>query len=82
MRLNIQDEELNSKMDNFKFGDNQITNLEMETAAIYGLSALLGHQALSLNAIIANRASGTFSEDPIKAVDEWIAYTLDKLANQ
>jgi uridine phosphorylase len=43
-------------MDNFKFGDNQITNLEMETAAIYGLSALLGHQALSLNAI-ANRAS-------------------------
>jgi uridine phosphorylase len=53
----------------------------METAAIYGLSALLGHQALSLNAIIANRASGTFSEDPYKAVDELIAYTLDKLAN-
>jgi purine-nucleoside phosphorylase len=39
-------------MDNFKFGDNQITNLEMETAAIYGLSRLLGHNALSLNAII------------------------------
>jgi uridine phosphorylase len=37
-------------MDNFKFGDNQITNLEMETAAIYGLSRLLGHNALSLNA--------------------------------
>jgi uridine phosphorylase len=80
LRLNIQDEALNSKMDNFKFGDNQITNLEMETAAIYGLSALLGHQALSLNAIIANRASGTFSEDPYKAVDALIAYTLDKLA--
>ena len=80
LRLNIQDEDLNSKMDNFQFEGNRITNLEMETGAIYGLSALLGHNALSLNAIIANRASGTFSEDPYKAVDELIAYTLDKLA--
>lgn len=80
LRLNIQDEKLNSKMDNFAFENNRITNLEMETAAIYGLSALLGHNALSLNAIIANRASGTFSEDPYKAVDELIAYTLNKIA--
>jgi uridine phosphorylase len=80
LRLNIQDEELNNKMDSFNFNDERITNLEMETAAIYGLSALLGHKALSLNAIIANRASGTFSTDPYKAVDELIAYTLNKLA--
>jgi uridine phosphorylase len=40
LRLNIQDESLNSKMDNFKFEENRITNLEMETAAIYGLSTL------------------------------------------
>nr|WP_315253811.1 nucleoside phosphorylase [uncultured Flavobacterium sp.] len=81
LRLNIQDPTLNSKMDNFLFEGNRITNLEMETSAIYGLSALLGHQALSLNAIIANRANGTFSSDPYKAVDELIAYTLDKLSN-
>src|SRR6218665_346465 len=81
LRLQIQDQNLNSKMDNFTFDNNRITNLEMETAAIYGLSTLLGHQALSLNAIIANRASGTFSEDPYKAVDALIAYTLDKLVN-
>jgi uridine phosphorylase len=81
LRLNIQDEALNAKMDNFKSGEHRVTNLEMETAAIYGLSALLGHNALSLNAIIANRASGTFSADPYKAVDELIAYTLDKIAN-
>lgn len=80
LRLNIQDNSLNSKMDNFLFESNRITNLEMETAAIYGLSVLLGHNALSLNAIIANRASGTFSEDPYKAVDELISYTLDKLS--
>lgn len=82
LRLNIQDEELNNKMDNFDFDGNKITNLEMETAAIYGLSSLLGHNALSLNAIIANRASGTFSKDPYKAVDELIAYTLNKLAEK
>lgn len=79
LRLGIEDKNLNSKMDNFQFEGNRITNLEMETAAIYGLSKLLGHNALSLNAIIANRATGTFSEDPYKAVDELIKYTLEKL---
>jgi uridine phosphorylase len=82
LRLNIQDENLNSKMDCFNFEGNRITNLEMETAAIYGLGKLLGHHCLSLNAIIANRASGTFSEDPYKAVDELIAYTLQKIATR
>jgi uridine phosphorylase len=80
VRLAIQDPELNHKMDNFNFGESRITNLEMETAAIYGLAALLGHEAISLNAIVANRANGTFSEDPYKAVDALITYTLDKLA--
>ena len=79
LRLDIQDTTLNSKMDNFNFEGNRITNFEMETSAIYGLGKLLGHECLSLNAIIANRALGTFSEDPYKAVDELIAYTLDKL---
>ena len=80
LRLNIQDENLNSKMDTFKYIGVRMTNLEMETAAIYGLGKLLGHNCLSLNAIIANRADGTFSEDPYKAVDELITYTLDKLS--
>lgn len=80
LRLSLQDNELNHKMDNFGFNSNRITNLEMETAAIYGLSALLGHNALSMNAIIANRASGTFSADPYAAVNSLIAYVLDKLA--
>ncbi len=79
LRLNIQDEGLNSKMDNFNFNGTRMTNLEMETAAIYGLGKLLGHETLSLNAIIANRADGTFSADPYKAVDELIEYTLKKL---
>jgi uridine phosphorylase len=80
LRLNIQDENLNSKMDSFNFNGTRMTNLEMETGAIYGLGKLLGHNCLSLNAIIANRANGTFSEDPYKAVDELIGYALGKLA--
>lgn len=78
LRLEIQDPELNSKMDNFKFNDVRMANLEMETSAIYGLGKLLGHNCLSLNAIIANRADGTFSSDPYKAVDALIQYTLGK----
>jgi len=80
LRLPIQDMELNAKMDAFEFEGIKMTNLEMETGAIYGLGKLLGHECLSLNAIIANRANGTFSADPYKAVDALIAYTLDKLA--
>lgn len=80
LRLPIQDPELNAKMDSFEFEGIKMTNLEMETGAIYGLGKLLGHECLSLNAIIANRANGTFSTDPYKAVDALIAYTLDKLA--
>ena len=79
LRLNIQDPELNTKMDAFNFNGTRMTNLEMETGAIYGLGKLLGHQCLSLNAIIANRATGTFSEDPYKTVDQLIEYTLMKL---
>ncbi|WP_353088601.1 nucleoside phosphorylase [Flavobacterium sp.] len=80
LRLPIQDSELNTKMDAFEFEGIKMTNLEMETGAIYGLGKLLGHECLSLNAIIANRANGTFSADPYKAVDALIAYTLDKLS--
>ena len=80
LRLPIQDAELNHKMDNFTYNGITISNLEMETAAIYGLSTLLGHKALSLNAIIANRANGTFSEKPYDTVDKLIRLGLEKLA--
>lgn len=81
LRLPIQDNDLNAKMDSFNYKGTRMTNLEMETGAIYGLGKLLGHETLSMNAIIANRANGTFSEDPYKAVDELIVYVLNKLVN-
>ena len=79
LRLPLQDAEINSKIDSFNFNGNRITNLEMETSAIYGLAKLLGHEAVSMNAIIANRATGTFSKDYKKVVTDLIEYTLNKL---
>lgn len=79
LRLPLQDDKLNDKMGSFSFRGKKVTNLEMETAAIYGLSKMLGHRAVSMNAIIANRATGEFSPDAGKTVDELIQYTLNKL---
>lgn len=79
LRLKLNDELLNDKIDSFEFDGLKATNLEMETAAIYGLSKLLGHKALSLNAIVANRKNGTFSADPYKTIDELIQFTLNKI---
>ncbi|GHA30729.1 phosphorylase [Salinimicrobium marinum] len=79
LRLPLQDDKLNDRMGSFSFRGKKVTNLEMETAAIYGLSKMLGHRAVSMNAIIANRATGEFSPDAGKTVDELIQYTLNKL---
>ncbi|CDF79390.1 purine nucleoside phosphorylase [Formosa agariphila KMM 3901] len=79
LRLSTQDPDLNDKIHTFNFEGKKIVNFEMETAAIYGLSALLGHNALSLNAIIANRATGEFSNNPGKLVEDLITYALGKI---
>ena len=79
LRLELDRSDMNRKIESFRFKDLRISNLEMETSAIYGLSRLLGHKAVSMNAIIANRADKTFSQDPYRAVDQLIEYTLNRL---
>lgn len=79
LRLKLEDEGLNDKIDSFAFKGLYATNLEMETAAIYGLSKLLGHNAVSLNAIVANRRNGSFSPDPYEAVRKLILFVLNKI---
>lgn len=58
----------------------RVTNLEMETSGIYGLGRLLGHQCLSVNAILANRQTKEFSVKPKEIVEKAIILTLEKLA--
>ncbi|SMC52245.1 uridine phosphorylase [Moheibacter sediminis] len=81
LRLVPSPENINDVLANFEFNGHKITNFEMETSAIYGLSKMLGHEALSLNCIVANRALGEFSKDSYKSIDKMIQYALEKLTN-
>ena len=81
LRLNLQDDGFLDRLTEFEYNDYKVTNLEMETSAIYALSKMLGHKALSLNAIIANRATGEFSKNPKVVIESLIKFTLNKLAN-
>lgn len=81
LRLTTSDSHLNQKLMDFRYEKHQITNLEMETSGIYGLSRLLKHRAISMNCILANRATGLFSAHPEKSINALIQYTLDKLTN-
>lgn len=57
----------------------RLTNFEMETSGYYAMARLLGHEALSVNAIIANRAQNKFSKDPNKVVDSLIKKVLIRI---
>jgi uridine phosphorylase len=60
-------------------GIGRVTNFEMETAAIYGLAQVFGFDALSVNAILANRITHEFSRQPQETVERTIRITLDAL---
>ena len=55
----------------FDYQGVKITNFEMETSNLYGLSALLGHKACTICAIIANRSRGEFSKHPLNETYAW-----------
>ncbi len=62
-----------------KFG--QLHNLEMETAGIYGLSKILGHRAISIQAILANRITGSFSINAERTIKKMIEMCFDRLSS-
>jgi uridine phosphorylase len=63
LRLNTFDSEINNKLSEFTYRGRHISNYEMESSAIYGLSALLGHKALTICVVIGNRVTGEFVQD-------------------
>ena len=69
-------------MRTFEYQGRSIQNLEMETAALYGLAAMLGHKALSCSAILARRFDGAFSQNPGKAVKNLIETVLSRMAHK
>ncbi|MBB4080007.1 uridine phosphorylase [Lewinella aquimaris] len=66
----------------FSDEDLRITNIEMETSGIYGLTRLLGHRAASISALLANRALGTFSKQPAETVESLIDLGLRLLTDR
>jgi len=66
-------------INSFKSNQHRITNLEMETAGIYALAKVLGHNAISINAILASRVNFEFSKAPNKIVEQAIKMVLDRI---
>ena len=79
LRLKASIENLHDKMNTFRFEENRITNFEMETSALYFLGKSLGHNTLTICAIIGNRITKEYSEDYKKTVDKLITTILEKL---
>ena len=74
-------EGLLQKMNQFYHGETVLTNLEMETAGYYLMGKVLGHEVLSISAILANRITNEFSQQADKQVDSLIRIALEKLTN-
>lgn len=79
VRIPIRYPKLLEDLNYYHRGDFWLTNFEMETSGYYALGRLLGHEALSVNAIVANRIKGKFSKDPNKVVDALIRKVLEKI---
>jgi len=79
LRLGVSSPGLIDRLTHFNFNNHRITNFEMETSAIYGLGRLLGHECLSVNAIVANRVVQQFSKDSNAAVEKLIKKALEAL---
>ena len=63
LRINTFDNEINNKLADFSYRGRTISNYEMESSAIYALSGLLGHKALTVCTVIGNRVTGEFLQD-------------------
>ncbi len=80
LRLGLSNPTFVDRLTQFQFGQHRITNFEMETSAIYGLGKMMGHQCLSISAIVANRVKKEFSKDGGLAVENLIQKSLAIIA--
>ncbi|MDX9881932.1 MAG: nucleoside phosphorylase [Prolixibacteraceae bacterium] len=80
LRLPLADPDINSMIGSFSFEGQRITNYEMECSAIYGLSALLGHHALTVCVIIANRVVKNAGGNYHNAIEQLIKFVLDRIS--
>lgn len=81
LRLPLAFPDLNEKIESFRYKDLRITNFEMESSAIYGLSKMMGHEALCVCLIIANRVTLTANENYRAEMKRLISKVLDNLTS-
>ncbi|GAB1453053.1 nucleoside phosphorylase [Draconibacterium sp.] len=79
LRLPLAFPELNKQIEEFRYNQHKITNFEMESSAIYGLSKMLGHEALTVCLIIANRVVLTANENYRDEMKKLIKLVLERL---
>ncbi|MBC8266112.1 MAG: nucleoside phosphorylase [Flavobacteriales bacterium] len=79
LRIKPAIEDLHQKMNTFNFEENRITNFEMETSALYFLGKTLGHNTLTICAIIGNRITKQHSKNYKQTVDRLIVSVLEML---
>jgi len=79
VRLDVAIPDLIDRLQGFEFNGKKIQNLEMETSALFGLSKLLGHQALTICVAIANRKHHGFNPDYKSAIKKLVEVVLDKI---
>ncbi len=79
VRLPLADPDLNAKIESFRFGGYSITNYEMESSAIAGLGKLMGHKAMTVCAIIANRVALKSNADYKGSTEELIKIVLERI---
>ena len=81
LRLKLETSDINSRIENFRYKGKKITNFEMESSAIYGLSNHLGHDAITICAIIANRVTKEYDNSYQVTIRRLIELTLNRLVN-
>jgi uridine phosphorylase len=82
LRLPLSFAEGNKRIESATLSGMNITNFEMETSALYGLSRMLGHEALTICLIIANRITEVFLPDYKPYMEKLIQNTLDRLTGK
>ena len=79
IRLDLAYPNINDQLETFRYNGHRICNLEMETSALYGLGAMLGHETLTVCVLIANRVSKQFSMDYKKPVRKLVETVLERI---
>ena len=79
LRLPLMDPDLNQKIESFKYDDLQVTNFEMESSALAGLSTLMGHKAMTCCMVIANRVAKKMETEYKGDIDGLITRVLDRI---